>query len=186
MLQARRPEVWATELAEALSGLDPSALKAVMIEVLQASAPLPFVEISGRYDGNLVLTPADQDLKPKELALDQYVGKMVAIRDNLRVLEQKINSHKGLESAEKLGFQAWITRAHSALLSAASRWAPPSGSQTDATVRQLMMRLSREGEWKALALSAPRLLERWQGGSAYYGNHLDHVEEPLETFKRSA
>ena len=80
MLQARRPEVWATELAEALSGLDPSALKAVMIEVLQASAPLPFVEISGRYDGNLVLTPADQDLKPKELALDQYVGKMVAIR----------------------------------------------------------------------------------------------------------
>jgi len=107
---------------------------------------------------------------------------MVTIRDNLRVLEQKINSHKGLAADEKLDFQVRITRAHSALLSAAGRWAPPEDSQADATARRLLLRLAREGEWKALALPGPGMGDRWRGGSAYYGTPEDGVEEPLEIF----
>jgi len=178
----KRPEVGTTELANALASLDPGALKATIMEIIQASAPLPFSELAGRYDGDVVLTPADQNLKPKELPLEQYIGKMVAIRDNLRVLEQKINSHKGLNSDEKLDLQVRITRAHSSLLSAAGRWAPPEGSQTDETARRLLLRLAREGEWKALALPGPGLGDRWRGGSAYYGTDEDGVEEPLEVF----
>jgi protein-arginine kinase len=43
--------------------------------------------------------------------------KVTAVRDRLRVLEQKVNSHKALSTDEKVDLQQLITRCYGSLTS---------------------------------------------------------------------
>ena len=65
--------------------------------------------------GKMVLHPADPTLATKETEIDLFFHKIVMIRNNLRVLEQKINSHEGLSSAEKFDWQQYVTRCYGSL-----------------------------------------------------------------------
>lgn len=68
-------------------------------------------EIGTRWDGgNMTLQPRDSSLQPKEVPLDVFFHKIVMVRDNLRVLEQKINSNSKLSEGDKVEIQQYISR----------------------------------------------------------------------------
>ncbi|MES2430182.1 MAG: hypothetical protein V4556_04540 [Bacteroidota bacterium] len=65
--------------------------------------------------GKMLLQPADKNLKPKEIPVDDFFHKIVMLRDRLRVLEQNINSSKKLGDEEKVNIQQYITRCYGSL-----------------------------------------------------------------------
>jgi hypothetical protein len=66
------------------------------------------------YHGTMVLKPKDPSLQSKEVDLEIFFKKIVSLRNNLRVLEQKVNS-SGLEEAAKIELQGYITKCYGSL-----------------------------------------------------------------------
>ena len=84
----------------------------------EQSALQEIVSLSDKWTGgNMILQPANQSLKAKEVPIESFFHKIVMVRDRLRVLEQNINSHAGLSDQEKVNMQQYITRIYGSLTS---------------------------------------------------------------------
>lgn len=67
--------------------------------------------------GSIFFIPKDSNSKDHEMPLDKLMHKIVMVRDNLRVLEQQINSNDSISEGEKLKYQNYITKCYGSLTS---------------------------------------------------------------------
>ena len=96
--------------------IDYGQLKQALREVLQEGGVQSDPEVAAKFEGGkLVLHPRDESLQPKEVPLDDFFKKLVRVRDQLRVLEQKVNNHGALTDDDKRVMQGYITRCYGSL-----------------------------------------------------------------------
>ncbi|TMB49607.1 MAG: hypothetical protein E6J56_23050 [Deltaproteobacteria bacterium] len=65
--------------------------------------------------GQLVMKPGRAGTQEKTIPIEEFFRKIVAVRERLRVLEQRINSHPKLADDDRLQLQEYITRAYGSL-----------------------------------------------------------------------
>ena len=115
-LQPAEPTAAISELGMPLANLICDTAHAV-VEALGLEQTDAVVEgLATRWQrGSLVLQPADNSLQPKEVPLETFFHKIVMIRNNLRVLEQKVNASDKLSDADKVELQQYVTRCYGLL-----------------------------------------------------------------------
>ena len=115
-LQPAEPTATMTELEMPLANLIRDTAHAV-VEALGLEPQDALVEgLATRWQkGTLVMQSADTSLQPKEVPLETFFHKIVMIRNNLRVLEQKVNASDKLSEADKFDLQQYVTRCYGSL-----------------------------------------------------------------------
>jgi hypothetical protein len=117
-MEAAEPRAAISGLEMPLGELIERTAKAVLAELGVEKSDAVVEQLGGRWHGGrLVLYPADASLQSKEVPLDAFFHKVVMLRNNLRVLEQKINGHEKLTDADKVEMQQYITRSYGSLTS---------------------------------------------------------------------
>ena len=115
-LQPAEPTATLSQLEMPLANLIRDTAQAV-VESLGLEPQDALVEgLATRWQkGTLFMQPADSSLQPKEVPLETFFHKIVMIRNNLRVLEQKVNASDKLSEADKFDLQQYITRCYGSL-----------------------------------------------------------------------
>jgi hypothetical protein len=103
-------------LPEDLLDMDADEFRRVLAHVIRDELGVGDIEFTGRWEGGeMILKPGKVGTQEKRIPLDSLFHKVVLIRDKLRVLEQKINSHPKLADDEKMQLQQYITGCYGSL-----------------------------------------------------------------------
>ena len=115
-LQPAEAQVAVSGLSQPLKNFVEETARAT-VAALGLEKPESFVEeLAVRWrNGKMVLHPADPTLQTKEVELEVFFHKIVMMRNNLRVLEQKLNAHEKLSELEKIDMQQYITRCYGSM-----------------------------------------------------------------------
>ena len=65
--------------------------------------------------GQLVLKPGKAGTQEKVVPIEAFFRKIIGVRERLRVLEQRINTHPKLSDEDRLQLQDYITRIYGSL-----------------------------------------------------------------------
>lgn len=115
-LEPAEPQVAVTGLNVPLAGIVQEIVEST-VAALGLEKPESFAgELAQRWhSGRLVMHPADPSLQTKEVPIEVFFHKIVMMRNNLRVLEQKVNAHEKLTEAEKIEMQQYLTRCYGSM-----------------------------------------------------------------------
>jgi hypothetical protein len=115
-LQPAEAQVEITALSQPLKLFVEETVQAA-VTALGLEQPDSIIEELGvRWqNGKLVMHPADPTLQTKEVPLEVFFHKVVMMRNNLRVLEQKVNAHDKLNDGEKVEMQQYITKCYGSM-----------------------------------------------------------------------
>jgi hypothetical protein len=115
-LQPAEPQVGVSGLEQPLAVFIEETARAVVQAMGVERADSVSGQIAARWhNGRMVLHPADTALQVKEVPLEVFFHKIVMMRNNLRVLEQKVNAHEKLSEAEKIDMQQYLTRCYGSM-----------------------------------------------------------------------
>lgn len=115
-VEPAEPQVAVTGLSQPLAVFVRETAHAVVQELGLEKPDSVVEELGSRWQrGRMTLHPADAALQAKEVPLEVFFHKIVMVRNNLRVLEQKINAHEKLTDAEKVEMQQYVTRSYGSL-----------------------------------------------------------------------
>jgi hypothetical protein len=115
-LEPAEPQVTVSGLGVPLKQFVGETLEATLRQLGLAQPDAVVEKLGARWHGGkAVLHPADPTLQTKEVPLETFFHKVVMVRNNLRVLEQKINAHEKLSDGEKVEMQQYITRSYGSL-----------------------------------------------------------------------
>ncbi len=96
--------------------MDREDLRVIIKEVINELSTS--VELATKWDGGeLILKPAGEGVQSKSLPIDTFFHKIVMVRNQLRVLEQKINAHPKMTESEKVEMQQYVSRCYGSLTS---------------------------------------------------------------------
>lgn len=91
-------------------------IKTALREVLREEERGAALPLAAKWlGGQVVLQPREKDMAPRAFTIDSFFHKIIMVRDRLRVLEAKINSHPKLDDADRLELQQYLTRIYGSL-----------------------------------------------------------------------
>ena len=90
-----------------------------LIRILQQWSDVnEVVPLGDKWKGGILeLRPNNPSLKSKEMPIESFFHKIVMLRDRVRVMEQRINSHPLMTDEDKVNMQQYITRIYGSLTS---------------------------------------------------------------------
>jgi hypothetical protein len=104
------------ELPEDLLDMDAEEFKRVLSEVIRDELGVGDVELAGKWEGGeMVLKAGREGLQEKRIPIEALFRKVTMIRDKLRVLEQRINTHPKLGDDDKVQLQQYVTGCYGSL-----------------------------------------------------------------------
>jgi hypothetical protein len=103
-------------LPEDLLDMDADDFRRVLSQVIRDELGVGEVDMAGKWEGGEMILKAGKDgLQDKHIPLDSLFRKIITIRDKLRVLEQRINSHPKLGDDDKVQLQQYVTGCYGSL-----------------------------------------------------------------------
>jgi len=98
------------------TAMDRDELRRALVEALEEVCGPAEAPLGERWRGGvLIMKPGREGTQSKEIPIDIFFQKIVRLRDQLRVMEQKINAHPALPADEKVALQHYITRCYGSL-----------------------------------------------------------------------
>jgi hypothetical protein len=109
------PRRLGAELSTEVLNMTREELLEVLREAVGDGDPPP---LAAKWEGGVLrLVPGKAELQSKEVPIDALFHKVVMVRDRLRTLEQRLNTHPKLSDAERVEMQQYVTRCYGSLTS---------------------------------------------------------------------